>query len=152
MEAFVNRMDSLLNRSTPPQSGQSQPRIQPATTDGGSTSSAPPSSTPPGSSGGSDGGGQIEHEPESIQKLGENIEEQVGKLIEQAHSALEEAKISEDAFSTSGWLLAAAYPGAHEFFVMDAESKHKHMDTVKAKLANTAKHWRTAEEKSTVRT
>ena len=143
----MNRMDSLLNQSTPPQSGESQPRVQPATTDGGSTSSAPPSS-----SGASDGGGQIEHEPEAIAKLGENIEEQVGKLIEQAHSALEEAKISEDAFSTSGWILAAAYPGAHEFFVMDAESKHKHMDTVKARLANTAKHWREAEEKSTVRT
>ena len=143
----MNRMDSLLNRSTPTQSGESQPAVQPATTDGGSTSSAPPSS-----SGGSDGGGQIEHEPEAIQKLGENIEEQVGKLIEEAHKALEEAKISEDAFSTSGWILAAAYPGAHEFFVMDAESKHKHMDTVKGKLANTAKHWREAEEKSTVRT
>lgn len=143
----MNRMDSLLNRSTPPQGGGSQPRVQPATTDAGSTSS-----TPPSSSGGSAGGGQIEHSPEAISRLGENIEEEVGTLIEQAHSALGEAKISEDAFSTSGWILAAAYPGAHEFFVMDAESKHKHMDTVKAKLANTAKHWREAEEKSTVRT
>lgn len=144
----MNRMDSLLNRSTPATGGETQPRVQPATTDGGSTSSTPPNAF----GGGADGGGQIEHEPEAIQKLGENIEEQVGKLIEQAHSSLEEAKISEDAFSTSGWILAAAYPGAHEFFVMDAESKHKEMDTVKAKLANTAKHWREAEKKSTVRT
>ena len=133
-------MDELLNRSTPSRDP------------GSSSNTAPPSSdsTQPCTS--ADPSGQVEHEPEAIQKLGENIEEQVGKLIEQAHSALEEAKISEDAFSTSGWILAAAYPGAHEFFVMDAESKHKHMDTVKAKLANTAKHWREAEEKSTVRT
>ena len=143
----MNRMDSLLNRSTPASGGEGRPSVRPTTTDGGSTSSTPPSTV-----GGGEGGGQIEHEPEAIQKLGENIEEQVGKLIEQAHSSLEEAKISEDAFSTSGWILAAAYPGAHEFFVMDAESKHKEMDTVKAKLGNTAKHWREAEEKSTVRT
>jgi hypothetical protein len=134
-------MDELLNRSTPA-------REPGSSSDAGRSSSD--QGGPPSTSG--DSGGQIEHEPEAIQKLGENIEEQVGKLIEQAHSALEEAEISEDAFSTSGWILAAAYPGAHEFFVMDAESKHKHMDTVKSKLANTAKHWREAEHKSTVRT
>ncbi len=135
-------MDELLNRSTP------------AREPGSTSDSAPPSSDSGARpcTAGDPGGQVIEHEPEAIQKLGENIEEQVGKLIEQARSALEEAKISEDAFSTSGWVLAAAYPGAHEFFVMDAESKHKHMDTVKSKLANTAKHWREAEQKSTVRT
>ncbi len=138
-------MDSLLNRSTPQQRGGSDPGApRTAGNDGGAQPCTP---TNPA---GSDGGDQIEHEPEAIQKLGENIEEQVGKLVEQAHAALEEAKISEDAFSTSGWILAAAYPGAHEFFVADAESKHKHMNTVKDKLANTAKHWREAEEKSTV--
>ncbi len=138
----MSRMDELLNRSTPAR--------EPGSSSDSGRSSVRDQSAPP-STAGSDGGGQIEHEPEAIQKLGENIEEQVGKLIEQAHSALEEAKISEDAFSTAGWILAAAYPGAHEFFVMDAESKHKHMDTVRSKLANTAKHWREAEHKSTVR-
>jgi hypothetical protein len=143
----VSRIEDLLNRSTPVRNTGSNSDAGRSSGNGQST----PPSNPPSTNGGAGGEGQIEHEPEAIQKLGENIGEHVGKLIEQAHKSLEEAKISEDAFSTSGWMLAAAYPGAQEFFVMDAESKHKHMDTVKAKLTNTAKHWREAEHKSTVR-
>lgn len=140
----MSRIESLLNRSTPPPGGTASGAQQPA---GGGVQPCTPADPS-----GSGAGEKIEHEPEAIQRLGEDIETQVGKLIEQAHSALEEAKISEDAFSTSGWILAAAYPGAQEFFAMDAESKGKHITTVKDKLANTAKHWRTAEHKSTVRT
>lgn len=145
----MSRIESLLNRSTPPPSGGTASGARPAGGGGGAQPGT--SANTSGSDGGDGGGGKIEHEPEAIQRLGEDIEAQVGKLIEQAHSALEEAKISEDAFSTSGWILAAAYPGAQEFFAMDAESKGKHITTVKNKLANTAKHWRTAEDKSTVR-
>lgn len=84
-----------------------------------------------------------------LRRLADNLTEVLAALKE-AGRLIEEAEVGGAAFSHYGLDMAIAYPSAHDFGVRDAESKHKHVESIQERLRSTAKAWDEAEQASTV--
>lgn len=89
-------------------------------------------------------------QPEALRQLAEQLESQVGPLLEQAAQKFEAAEVEGEAFSKDGLGIALIYPGTREFAMKDVESKIDLLAEMREKLDDTADEWEKAEQASTI--
>jgi hypothetical protein len=147
-----NKIDDIINSPNP--SPNSSPTVPPARSParGGGTPSPTPASAPPNTTGGAKPSGEVHFSPESLRRLGDALEKDVGEILKQARYKLnvKPRDAQPDAFTTFGILCATAYNEVIEFADQDLISKSKLMIDFNDRLHEAAKNQHEAERKSTI--
>ncbi|MFD0691560.1 hypothetical protein [Actinomadura fibrosa] len=152
----TNKIDHILNSPNPTPAPAPAPAPTPAPTSGGGRPSpapapAPPSGTTPPSA--AKTSGEVHFSPESLRKLGDALEKEVGAILKEARYKLnvKPRDAQPDAFTTFGFFCAMAYTELIEFADQDLISKSKATMDFNDRLHAAAKNQDEAERKSTIK-
>lgn len=96
-------------------------------------------------------GGQETIVPEVLIEFANELDQAAGPELDAAKAAFEAADIDGGGFTEVGIAMAVAYPGAQNWAIADAESKHDELRAITDKMAASAKLWAAAESDSTIR-
>jgi hypothetical protein len=138
-----NRIDALVNRSTPAPSRQ--------TTDPpGESTPSPPSNQPPPS--GKDSG-EVRFSPSEVKQLGLNIERELEPIFKQARYKLNGTPrdLEASAFGTFGFALAMAHTEVIEYADQDLITKSELAMKYNDRLQKTAINQDEGDRKSTIK-
>jgi hypothetical protein len=138
-----NRIDPLVNRSTPPPSGQTtDPPASGTTTPNGQ--SAPP---------GGKSSGEVRFAPSDIKQLGLNLERELDDIFKQARYKLNGAPrdLEPSAFTTFGYAFAMVHTEMIEYADQDLITKSKLAMDFNDRLQKTAITQDEGERKSTIK-
>jgi hypothetical protein len=141
-----NRIDSLVNRSTPalPSGQQTAPPANGTTSKPSNGQSTPPA-------GKSDG--EVRFAPSDIKQLGLNLERELGDIFEQARYKLNAAPrdLEPSAFTTFGYAFAMIHTEIIEYADQDLITKSKLTMDFNDRLQKTAITQDEGERKSTIK-
>ncbi|GAA4234965.1 hypothetical protein GCM10022254_41120 [Actinomadura meridiana] len=153
-----NKINNILNSPTPaadPSPTPAPSATPPApsgTPSGGGTPSPSPGAAPPTSPPGAKGSGEVHFHPESLKKLGDAIEKDVGAILKNARYKLnvKPRDAQPDAFTTFGFSCAMAYTEVIEFADQDLINKEKLLMDFNDRLHKAAMNQDEADRKSTL--
>ncbi|MGH3243905.1 MAG: hypothetical protein ACRDNL_26230, partial [Spirillospora sp.] len=113
---------------------------------------AAPAVPPPGSRPGGKADGEVHFHPDTLKRLGDALEKNVGAILKNARYKLnvKPRDAQPDAFTTFGFLCAMAYTEVIEFADQDIIDKEKLLMDFNDRLHKAAKNQDEAERKSTL--